>query len=261
MVRDFEIVDTRDGRRVIRSNVDGELMHPVGPTQEAAELYVTPSRLAERLAEGPITLFDVGLGGGSNAALAWSVSTSGGPLEILSFDRTTEAMALAVSEPVSFGYDDDALRAAREVLDHGHAAHGGSTWRLVLGELPETLAVAERSADVVFWDPYSPKTNPDLWNIHAFTTLRRTCAPRATVHTYGAATAVRAAMILAGFVVGRGPSTGTKSETTVAAVDRHDIEHPLDGRWLERFGRSSAPLPADAPPNARDRVRACVLEW
>src|SRR5687767_2150020 len=70
----FEVVETRDGSRAMRDRESGELMHPVGPLLEAAAIYVEPARLAERLQAGAVTLFDVGLGAGSNAAGAWLLS-------------------------------------------------------------------------------------------------------------------------------------------------------------------------------------------
>jgi queuine tRNA-ribosyltransferase len=67
---------------------------------------------------------------------------------------------------------------------------------------------------------------------------------------------VRSALLLAGFFVGIGDPSGPKSGTTAAAVDLADLKRPLDARWLERLGRSSAPFPADAHGDALDRIRA-----
>jgi hypothetical protein len=47
-------------------------------------------------------------------------------------------------------------------------------------------------------------------------------------------------LLLAGFFVGKGASTGTKGETTVAATKLEYLESPLGERWLERWRRSSA---------------------
>jgi queuine tRNA-ribosyltransferase len=63
-------------------------------------------------------------------------------------------------------------------------------------------------------------------------------------------------MLLAGFAVGVGPRTGTPGQTTIAAVRLGDLAQPLDKRWLERLLRSSAPLPADAPEDALERIAA-----
>jgi queuine tRNA-ribosyltransferase len=109
---------------------------------------------------------------------------------------------------------------------------------------------------VVFWDPFSPRVNPGLWTLGAFLALRPRCAPGAEVFTYSTATAVRSALLLAGFAVGVGDPSGPKEETTAAAVPPAAPARPLGPRWLARLARSSSGFPADAPPDALERVRA-----
>ena len=259
------VVTTRDGARAILDHATGEVMHPVvGPAIEATRLYCEPARLASRLSRpdvGPLVLLDVGLGAGSNAIAAWKISAqcSEGArrLEIVSFDRSREALALALAHPNDFGFAGAAGDAARTLLATGCHDSGRTRWRLVCGQLPDVLALEPAaSADVVFWDPFSPRANPELWTIAAFTALRRLCRAGATVHTYSGATAVRSALLLAGFAVGVGEATGEHKAATVAAVDLEDLACPLDRRWLARLGRSTAGFPADAPADALARVAA-----
>jgi queuine tRNA-ribosyltransferase len=259
----YEVVVTRLGARAMRDRATGEVMHPVvGPLVEARELYLAPSRLAKRLAEpaaAPLVLFDVGLGAGSLAAAAWQLSearTGGRPLSIVSFDRTVAALelALASDHAGALGLTGSAAAAARAILDRGEAAGDRTRWHLIPGELPASLAGAG-PADIVYWDPYSPKANPGLWTVAAFRALRAEVRHGTTVHTYSAATSTRSALILAGFAVGIGAPIGAKQQTTAAAVDRADLERPLDQRWVDRLARSSAPLPADAPADAVERIR------
>ncbi len=263
-----EVVTTRGGVRAMRDRETGELMHPVvGPQVEAELLYVVPSRIEERLRQpsaDSLVLLEVGLGAGSNAIAAWKRSErlpdGARRLDIVSFDRTTAALELALEEEhaAAFGLEGDAGRAARALLATGLFETARTHWRLHLGELATTLAQMPAAvADIVFWDPFSPRANPDLWTIAAFRALRRICRRGATVHTYSAATSTRSALLLAGFAVGRGDATGEKAETTVAAVEAADLAHPLDGRWLDRLARSSAPFPTDAPPDALARIWAC----
>jgi queuine tRNA-ribosyltransferase len=263
-----DVVTTRSGARAIRDRATGELMHPVvGPVVEAEHLYVVPSRLVARLGSderAPLVLLDVGLGAGSNAIAAWKAATvaRGRQLAIVSFDRTTEAMELALAgeNAAAFGFDGAAGEAARALLARGAHTSPRVDWRFVRGDLPAALEDAAcPPADIVFWDPFSPKANPSLWTASAFAALRARCGPTATVHTYSSATSVRAALLLGGFAVGVGetlPGSPTPKPTTVAAVRPEDLERPLDRRWLERLRRSSAPFPPDAPPDAFARAAA-----
>ena len=260
---DCEVVETSLGAPAIRDRVTGEVMHPVvGPAIEASRLYVEPSRLATRLAEPdahPLVLLDVGLGAGSNAIAAWRLSAAmpgtARRLVIVSFDHSVGALALAVEHAAEFGFEGEAGVAARALLTDRRHETARTSWSFVPGELPETLAQAPL-ADVVFWDPFSPKANPSLWSVAAFTALRRVCRAGATVHTYSGATATRSALLLAGFAVGVGPSTNAGKFGTLAATDRETLAEPLDRRWLERLSRSSAAFPADAPTDALARVAA-----
>jgi len=261
----FEIVLTSLGVPAVRDAVLGEVMHPVvGPSVEAERLYVAQSRLRERLARaGPqLVLYDVGLGAGSNA-LAALAAAEGAPdlarrLEIVSFESDTGALALAASDEgaLRLGLEREHVLAARALLASGRFESPRALWRLVRGDVRETLPRETARAELVFWDPFSPNANPELWTLSSFSALRARCAGEAAVYTYSTATATRAALLLAGFYVGAGDPSGPKQETTVAATDPALLTRPLEGRWLARLAQSSAPYPPDAPPDALERVRA-----
>jgi tRNA U34 5-methylaminomethyl-2-thiouridine-forming methyltransferase MnmC len=240
------VVVTRAGEHSILDHLTGEVMHPVGRV-ESDTLYVAPARLAERLcAPGPtpLVLLDVGLGMASNALAALRVAhqlpLSARPLEIVSVDHSLQPLALALSDEhaESFGLTGLAAEAARSLLTHPERPYRDArvTWRLHLSDLASALASEAADAfDVVFWDIYSPRSLPQFWTEQSFRALRRVCRAGATVHTYSGALAVRTAMLLAGFAVGLGPSSGGKQRhTTIGAVDLADLERPLGKEWLTR---------------------------
>jgi tRNA U34 5-methylaminomethyl-2-thiouridine-forming methyltransferase MnmC len=248
-----EVVVTRAGEHSILDHQTGEVMHPVGRV-ESDTLYVAPARLEARLAEParvPLVLLDVGLGMASNALAAFRVAhqlaSPGRPLEIVSVDHWLAPLALALSDQhaAAFGLTGFAGDAARQLLAHPQSAYRDErvTWRLCLCDLSAALAQQPAAAfDVVFWDIYSPRSLPQFWTAESFRALRRVCRVGATVHTYSGALGVRAAMLLGGFVVGLGPSSGGKQRhTTIAAVELRDLERPLGRDWLSRLslGRAS----------------------
>ena len=260
-----EVVTTRGGTLAMRSLDVGEVMHPgVGPLVEAEQLYVRQSRLAERLTERlarPLVVFDVGLGAGSNALGARATSerapTGAARLQLVSFERDLGALALALDHGPAFGLDGEPAVAARALFDGGRHETARTLWRLERGDILETLAHQQDTpADIIFWDPFSPRANPGLWTIAAFTAARRAAGPRCTLYTYSASTTTRVALLLAGWAVGVGDGIGDKAATTAAAVVTTDLARPLDQRWLERLSRSDAPLPPDAPTNAAARAAA-----
>ena len=261
-----EIVRTRGGALAMRSLADGEVMHPgVGPLVEAEQLYVRQSRLRERLlaAEGAepgrLVLFDVGLGAGSNALAARSASETlpegAARLELVSFERDLGALELALAAGEPFGWRGEPAEAARALLAQGAHETARTHWRLVRGDLLETLARQTSRADIVYWDPFSPRANPALWTVAAFSEARRLAGPRCALYTYSASTATRLALLLAGWAVGVGDAIGDKAQTTAAALAVSDLERPLERGWLPRLSRPDVPLPSDAPSDAIARVR------
>jgi queuine tRNA-ribosyltransferase len=266
MMLDCEVVQTRDGTPAMRDRATGELMHRTGPLLEARRLYSEPARLSQRLSEAsrePLVVLDAGLGAGSNALAAWRCSEAldgaRRPLRILSLDRSAAALELALQprHAAGFGLSGAAGDAARCLLQHGRHSSSHCDWQLQLGDLQELLAqLPDALVDVVFWDPFSPRVNPELWTHAAFAAVRRACRPGATLHTYSGATSVRAALLLAGFAVGVGEKISEGKYATCAATHRELLEQPLDRRWVERLSRSTAPLPPDAPPDALAMIRA-----
>jgi queuine tRNA-ribosyltransferase len=270
-----EVVTLANGALAIRERASGEVMHPgSGPCVEAESIYVVPARLEARLREGgaPLVLFDVGLGAATNAIFAWRVSEAQSPsarrLEIVSFEHDLDALKLALrpANANALGLTRegaDAHAAATALLVDGRHDTPRTGWRLRLGDFSAALReVPDGSADVVFWDLFSPRTAPELWTVAMFTELRRVCREGATIHTYSASTSTRSGLLLAGFAVGVGDPTGDHDETTIAATRIADLTHPLGASWLGRLSRSSAPLPSDMShdPRVHDdalaRVRA-----
>ena len=251
---DFELVTLRNGARAVRHLVHGEVMHPsVGPWQEARALYVEQSRLAEKLqtAGAPLQIWDVGLGAGTNAVAALTCARELGArqrreLRVVSFEIDRAPLRLALADAKGFPFLQPFAAAAQALLNGEHWSEGQSHWQLHLGDAAQLWRGAWEPADLVFFDPFSPASNPALWTPAAFTALRahaRSDGEGCTLFTYSAATPTRVSLLLGGFYVGTGIATGMKKETTVAATERGLLEQPLDARWLARWERSAAQAP------------------
>jgi queuine tRNA-ribosyltransferase len=123
------------------------------------------------------------------------------------------------------------------------------TWQLQIGDFPNLLqqqgAGTWPKPHAIFFDPFSPTKNPAMWTEDLFSALFRQLSDSrpCSLATYSRSTRVRAALLLAGFFVGRGQSSGRKEETTIAANTRGLISELLDGQWLERARRSESAEP------------------
>jgi queuine tRNA-ribosyltransferase len=229
------------------------------PTVEAQVLYVDQSRLVERLREPdcePLVVWDVGLGAAHNAmaVLASRDLLDGSArrgLRLVSFEHDLGSLRLALRNATRFPHlhrvgPNDILRSGQ-----WRSADSAVVWTLFEGDFGEQLTEAP-PPDVIFYDPFSAKTDREMWTLACFERVFAACGGRDTeLFTYSASTAVRAALLAAGFVVGRGVPTGTKSETTLAMTPAAALRAVARGRtllgaeWLDRWRRSHTRTPSD----------------
>jgi queuine tRNA-ribosyltransferase len=275
---DYDIVTSEQGFSSIRQISSGEVMHSVSaPSDEAQRLYVGQSRLAERLlkngahggADGDareLVIWDVGLGAASNAMAAIQCfeneyAAKGAealrPLRIVSFECDLDPLALAAKFPSHFPH----LRhgAPHALLENGRWQHASGLlhWELLKGDFL-TFIESAVAPDVIFYDPFSAKTDTGLWTAEVFARVRARCGDKpADLYTYSASTAVRVALLTAGFFVGEGVGTGPKATTTLAFTSEAARQnHPgrpvvLGAEWLARWRRSTSKFPATLPEAER----------
>ena len=247
---EFEIVTLKSGIKSLRSLERGETFHPVtGPLVEANILHVNQQRLIERCAGvEKFVVWDVGFGAAANVLAAIeALKSSDQPIEIYSFDKTTSPIEFALSNSNELGYlngYENILR--RLIVEKNVKLQPQINWQLCLGDFGE--AIQERrlpSPHAIFYDPYSPVGNLEMWVLEHFQKLRRCLDPNVPclLTNYTRSTAVRATLILAGFYVGQGCEVGEKAETTIASNQFSLLRHPLDRRWLERVRNSTNAAP------------------
>lgn len=262
----FGIHESPAGHASILHHASGELMHGgIDPAVEAHGLYVEQSRLLTRVAEpaaAPLVVWDVGMGAAHNAMAALRAFTSahpavGRPLHLVSFEHDVASLRLALRHAIMFPHLHHP--APNYVLRFGEwrAEDDSLVWTLLEGDFRERLAGAP-TPDVIFWDPFSAKTDGPMWTLECFAQVFAECERHDTeLFTYSASTVVRSAMLGAGFVVGRGAPTGRRPETTLAMTPAAARHATIRGRtllgpeWLVQWRRSDARFPPDVPESAR----------
>jgi len=267
----YEIHTSWEGFASIRHIHSGEIMHSrTPPMDEAKRLYIDQSRLAERLGEpgeGPLVIWDVGLGAAANAMAAIACyeqqEAPARDLHIVSFENDLDSLRLAFKNNDQFPYLRHSAPAA--ILKSGawqSKSHPGLAWTLVFGNFLDVLDAAPLPPDLIFYDMFSGKTNAEAWTHAAFRRLFAACrSRRSELFTYTCSTASRVALLAAGFHVARGRSTGEKLETTIALtppVLRDDLDL-LAADWLGKWMRSSARFPADILPHEHPAWEDVIL--
>ncbi len=276
---DYEIIKGPTGAFSIRQMSSGEVMHSVNrPSDEANALYVAQSRLAERLRlpseavpSTDLVIWDVGLGAASNAMAAiacfeevYAQRGASGlrTVRVVSFECDLDALILATKKSARFPHLQHA--APHALLGQGRWTHASGliTWELFEGDFLARFPSAP-APDLVFYDPFSAKTDTALWTPEVFAAiaLHGREKPMA-LYTYSASTAVRAALLWAGFWVAEGVGSGPRATTTMAFTgedDEPDVSRVvpdviswLGEAWLERWRRSDSRYPCDLIETERE---------
>ncbi len=262
---DYVVHRAPEGFHSIKQISSGEIMHSVNaPEEEANRLYVEQSAFATRILQRgeELVIWDVGLGAASNAMaclarfeseLEKSGAAAMRSVRMVSFECDLDPLRLAAAEAGQFPH----LRhsAPHKLLQEGSWTHesGLFQWELHEGDFLEKF-VATPAPDIIFHDPFSAKTDAPLWTVQTFERIRAHLGEKsAELYTYSSATAVRVALLAAGFYVGNGVSTGPRAATTIAfshsrGVTGHPLRPSLLGAdWLARWHRSGARFPLNLP--------------
>ncbi len=295
----FRLKNRKGGPPSVYDGAYGEAMHPgPAPWEEATGLYVAGGGLAARLTArdgksatategargargasrapgGALTLFDVGLGAGANALAAIDCHTGlhrrslqrrglhPAPLHLISFEQDPGALRFALEEASALAYLHGYEDAVEALLSEGRVElPGGVLWELRLGDFARLIQEEPRRAGLIFFDPFSPRSNPDMWSVPVLEALHGCRRPGGETRlvTYSSSFAARAGLLLAGFFVGEGPRVSSRHGTTIASTIYSELEFPLNPGWLARWRRERDPWPPLTPPQARKQLRQALLE-
>lgn len=250
------------GYATLMDSTVGEGMHSsIGPWQEANLLYVEQSGLESRLLQKgseSLVIYDIGLGMATNVLASLHLFNrieSRRPLHVISFETDISGLEFALDQKDHFPFLQDKEALLRELLAHktweGSSPSGAPIrWDLKIGDYRQEMGDC-LPPEVIYYDLYSQKSLPDMWGRACFDLLYQKAKPRlqrglgTQILTYTCSTPARTAMLLAGFYVGYGVSTGKKIETTVASTLLEELHRPLGNEWVQRWRRSRSPLPLD----------------
>jgi queuine tRNA-ribosyltransferase len=272
----YEVHVAPEGFASIRQISSGEIMHSrTPPLEEARLLYIEQSRLAERLtiqagSAAPLVIWDVGLGAAANAMAAiqcYEAQAAAGvplrPMHIVSFENDLDSLRLALIYHRDFLYLRHGGPAG--IIEKGHWSSRdfpGLSWVLVRGDFQESISGVLPPPEIIFYDPFSRKVDGEMWTPAAFKRLRAVCTGESTeLFTYSASTAVRAALLAAGFYVAKGRGIADRPETTIAFAGSAPagVDTLLGADWLVRWTRSCAKIPASVTVGGEAAFEAAIL--
>jgi tRNA U34 5-methylaminomethyl-2-thiouridine-forming methyltransferase MnmC len=207
---------TSDGSITFRNDRYEDIYHStIGAATEAMVKYVKPSQIGQRLSQPCIRILDVCFGLGYNTAAALD------HLQELNYQGRIEIICLENDEHIlkeiarlnapfiSFPLMQK-LAVVKEVT------LGPIHLTLIVDDARESVKHLQNGFDAVYFDPFSPKKQPELWQTGFLSEIRMIMKRGAVLTTYSCARMVRDNLRAVGFSVSDGPRFGTRSPATVA---------------------------------------------
>ena len=216
-----ELYTTEDGSPTLYAPTFGEHYHSMhGAVQESEHIYLGLA-LRERMSswqegDAPLRLFEVGFGTGLNALLSWREAEERHiPLQYYSIEKfpiTPEVYEALHYEGLGEESEvkDQLLRLHTAPWDEAVELSPFFTLYKLRGDLT-TCTFPERLS-VIYYDAFSPESQPELWAEELFQRLGKASCSGAILSTYCAKGEVRRRLQRSGFLVERLPGPPGKRE-------------------------------------------------
>ncbi len=218
------LVKTGDSSYTYLNKGVGETYHSVsGGFEEAFGKFVIPSTMVKLCSRG-FTVFDVcfGLGYNSAAALHFFLEhfSKGGFMELVGFENDRQILnkiaSIEVPEFIEDAYSP--IRLLVKELHNGKPCVKSDIFslRLDFGDARVRIIQERRKANIVLFDPFSPKRAPDMWSYEFLKTIYNKMERGGVLTTFSCARVTRENLKRCGFRVSNGPRIGRKAPSTIA---------------------------------------------
>ncbi len=209
---------TADNTETYLNETVGESYHSqTGAVEEALKKYAIPCKIREKAKSGTLRILDVCFGLGYNSAMAISEALAENPectIEVLGLEYDPEIInrIKEINPPIPFFKHYQRLTPNQLQLRERNVSV-----RILLGDAREKVKeLTGEHFDVVFFDPFSPKTAPEMWQEEFFKEMFRVMKKEAILATYSCARMVRNNMSKAGLLYDDGPIVGRRGPGTIA---------------------------------------------
>ncbi len=203
---------TQDGSFTFFSEAFGESFHSrQGAQAEAVQKFAEATDLRQRAQQNQVKLLDVCYGLGYNTAAALAVIWQINPhcqVEIYGLELDPSVPLASVTPELLQCWPDRIQKILTMLAHHHNYQQDHLRAHLLIGDARQTiqrLSSLPWQADAIFFDPFSPKSCPQLWTIEFFQQVARCLAPQGKLATYSRAAAVRSALLAAGLAIGSMP--------------------------------------------------------
>ncbi len=214
---------TQDGSPTLFNEQYQEYYHSKsGAVEEAIEKYVKPCKIDELAKLGRMRILDIGFGLGYNAIAAIDTALRENPnceIEITSFEKDKAIFKELKKLKPTLNYYWILSKLEYDPKTKAYYYEDKNIFlKIKIGDALDTIKTVNEKYDTVFFDPFSPKKNPELWTADFFRELAKRMKKEGILATYSYAKRVREALVEAGFEVFDGPIIGRRSPSTIARL-------------------------------------------
>lgn len=212
------IIETNDGSRTVELRADILYRSRFGARGESHHVFIEGSQIAKQA--GPWHVLEIGIGTGMNLAnLLVEAEMTRSKVRYIGIEN--DPLPLSVLKQLDLPH-----QAPLHLFEEMEKTSGETTLEISPSTLiflrDNWLDIPPRSewADVIFFDPFGPNVNSDLWTEKSFRLAEAWLKPGGVLVTYGAAGHVRRAMKAARLTPEKRHGYAKKREMTVATKER-----------------------------------------
>lgn len=215
----MKLVKTKDGSYTAYNEVAREHYHSIsGALEEAFEKHVYALKI-----EDGMHILDFCFGLGYNSVAACKDHSN---LQIVGLENDVNILRAMqqIEIPKIMSIEYNAFRDIAISLDV--TDNRNNRIKILLGDALQKLdKLSQNSFDRVFFDPFSPKKQPEMWSKKVFNKVYNKMKLGGKLSTYSCAKQIRTNMEKAGFSVINGPVIGRKSPATIAIKNMNSAKN------------------------------------
>lgn len=209
-----DVIVTGDGSNTLFSTQAGEHYHSVfGAVQESEHIFVKAGLDAVPGLSGPLYLLEIGFGTGLNALLSYRWAENN---KIAVAYEGIEAFPVEPEKATQLNYPG-ILNVSKSIFKGMH--RGGDHRKLgpwfdfsLRNEKFEEARFSPERYHVVFFDAFSPESQPEMWTSEGFQKLYSALKPGGLLTTYSCKGSVQRLLKGAGFQIEKMPGPPGKRE-------------------------------------------------
>lgn len=212
------LINTRDGSFTFYSLEYGEAYKTksLGAYTESRRKFFETGELHHKIFQKEISILDICLGIGMNLAVTleeYVKSGSKNRLHIVSVEK--DASLLNIINSCIFLFPIEGYKILRQLLQNGQ--WNNITLELYITDARNFVEVLSGKFDVIYFDPFSQKHNPEMWSEAVFIKMRKLLYFNGCLMTYASSAPLRNMLSSLGFSLTLIPSIAGRKHPSLKA--------------------------------------------